>query len=325
MADEQALARVRMWWQTIEPDTQMMFDKLYRQHPESVLDAISGGTLTDLNGAATLDEALTYTGDGANVFADRQAVPTIYIKDGAIIIDPPLPGENEPITVRWTEVNEGAQSEGHITTVAWFVNDAWVDPIQEVIAAPMGAGEVVERSVALPGVPTGIHQIYVTANADGNVTGAGAVPPAGIGMTAGVAVHVGERERPSDPGDANLRGVTDALEYLNSAIAAVSDPSSLTYAAQALYSYAGSLDTGGEATGERFNLVQPDQKAIEVVQRAQALEAVSADDYAYGSSRWHSELLEAATGLGRITDPLAEGGEAAFEAMSGLGRESFGI
>ena len=30
MADEQAMARMRLWWQGLDADTQMMFDKLYR-------------------------------------------------------------------------------------------------------------------------------------------------------------------------------------------------------------------------------------------------------------------------------------------------------
>jgi hypothetical protein len=52
MADEQAMARVRFWWSKLDADTQMMFDKQYRNDPEHVLAVISDGSLTDLSGVA---------------------------------------------------------------------------------------------------------------------------------------------------------------------------------------------------------------------------------------------------------------------------------
>jgi hypothetical protein len=51
MADAQSLARLRLWWETVAPETQQMFDKLYRLHPEEVLEVVSGGTVSDLDGA----------------------------------------------------------------------------------------------------------------------------------------------------------------------------------------------------------------------------------------------------------------------------------
>jgi hypothetical protein len=333
VADQQALARVRLWWNTLDASTQMMFDKLYRTDPANVLAVISDGSLSDIDGAATLDEALTYaTGQipegEAGPFSDREALPVIYVKDGLVVVEPVAPGAGEGVTVRWTEYNDGAASTGHFSTVAWLVDSQWVDPVQEVVSGPMANGEEAVRTVSLPGVPAGTHQVYVTSNADGNVTGSGAVPAAGTGMMAAAQVIVGGgASRPDSPSAANVQGITDALQYLSQAAQAVNDPSSVTQAAQGLYAFAGSLDTGGEAREEgRFlSIVQDDQASINVVRRAQALEALDLRDYAQGQNAWSDELNAAVQAVGTASADPWGGGQAAYEAVMGIGSGSFGL
>lgn len=122
----------------------------------------------------------------------------------------------------------------------------------------------------------GEHLIYVTANADGNVTGSGAVPAAGLGQMASTYVRVGGGMRPEGPDQATAQAITNAGLYIGQAITAVSDPSSVALAAQALYSFAGALNTGGEARDDETTryprIVQDDQASINVVRRAQELE-----------------------------------------------------
>ena len=207
---------------------------------------ISDGSLKDLNGAATLDDA--FTTDPLAPNNDAAAVPAINVKDALVIVEPVAPDANTGVTVRWTEVNEGTPPQGHVSTVAWFVDNQWIEPIQEVIAGPMQQGEEAERNATLVGVVAGEHLIYVTANADGNVTGSGAVPAAGLGQIASTYVRVGGGMRPEGPDQATAQAITNAGLYIGQAITAVSDPSSVALAAQALYSFAGALDTGGEAT-----------------------------------------------------------------------------
>src|SRR5688572_13871403 len=105
MADEQAMARVRLWWSKLDADTQMMFDKLYRNDPENVLAVISDGALADLDGAATLDEAFTYDigggGEDPNPFSDRRAVPHIVVPNGLVIVEPVAPEAGQSVEVRW--------------------------------------------------------------------------------------------------------------------------------------------------------------------------------------------------------------------------------
>jgi hypothetical protein len=330
MADEQAMARVRLWWQGLDADTQMMFDKLYRSDPANVLAVISDGSLTDLGEAATLDEAFTYARDmnagGPDVTSDTSAVPVITVKERLVIVEPVAPAANDSVTVRWTEVNEGAQSQGHVSSVAWFVDNQWVQPIEEVIAGPMAHREEAERTITLAGVAAGEHVIYVTANADGNVSGSGAIPQAGIGQMASALVRVGGGYRPNDPSSANSDAVRNAQLYLSQAAQAIDDLTSLQQAAQALYSFAGSLETGGEVVQDEQTgrVVQTDQRAVAVVQRAQALEAVDADAYAAGRRAWQEELFGAIEAISQIADGT-EGGGAAYDSMIKLGSESFGL
>lgn len=337
MADEQAMARVRMWWAGLDADTQMMFDRLYRIDPANVLAVISNGALTDLGAAATLDEAFTYPdpvargAEGADPFVDQRAVPVIIVKDGLVIVEPVAPAANEQVTVRWTEVNDGAASQGHLSTVAWFVDNQWVDPVLEVVGAPMGPGEEVERTVTLPGVLQGEHFVYVTSNADGNVTGGGAIPEAGIGAMAAAMIRVAGGSRPDIPEWGNVQGLTEAFQYLAQAYQSVGDHTSVLQAAQALYSFAGTLDTGGvgreEGEGREMRLVQDDDASIRCVQRAQALEALDLtggwrDDL---TGVWREELSAAYEAVGAATaDPWA-GGQAAFDAMIAIGSGSFGL
>lgn len=327
MADEQVMARVRLWWQGLGADTQTMFDKLYRADPANVLAVISDGSLTDIGDATTLDEAFTYDSDagGPDPLSDMRAVPAIAVKDALVVVEPVAPVAGEGVTVRWTEVNQGTQSHGHLSSVAWFVEGQWVEPVQEVIAGPMAPGEEAERTLTLAGVAAGEHAVYVTANADGNVTGSGAVPAAGIGQMASVYVRVGGgAERPSGPESANAQGVENAQLYLGLALQAINDPSSLQQAAQGLYAFAGSLDTGGVRSDDRER-TQTDQQSINVVQRAQALEAIDADTYARGRYAWERELHTALEALGQISDARGEGGAAAYDDVIVLGRESFGL
>lgn len=328
MADEQAMARVRMWWAGVDADTQMMFDKLYRIDPANVLAVISDGSLTDLDGATTLDEAFTRQPDQRS--NDATAVPAIRVKDNLVVVEPVTPDANEGVTVRWTEVNEGTPSQGHLTTVAWLVDNQWVEPVQEVIAGPMQQGEEAERSATLVGVVAGEHTVYVTANADGNVTGDGAVPAAGLGQITGAYVRVGGGMRePGSPAEANFQGIMDAGQYIGQALAAVSDPSSVAQAVQALYAFAGSLDTGGVAREEQgeysTRIVQDDRASINVVQRAQALQNLDLTNYESSRSSWERELQAAAEAVGTAAaDPFA-GGQSAYEAIMRLGTDSFGL
>ena len=131
-----------MWWARLDADTQTMFDKLYRTDPANVLAVISDGSLKDLNGAATLDEA--FTSDPRK--NDATSVPAINVKEGLVVVEPIAPDANTGVTVRWTEVNEGTPPQGHVSTVAWFVDNQWIEPIQEVIAGPMQQGEEAERN-----------------------------------------------------------------------------------------------------------------------------------------------------------------------------------
>jgi hypothetical protein len=320
MADEQAMARVRMWWAGVDADTQMMFDKLYRIDPANVLAVISDGSLADLDGATTLDEAFTRQLGSSN---DATAVPAIRIKDNLVVVEPVAPDANEGVTVRWTEVNEGTPSQGHLTSVAWLVDNQWVEPVQEVIAGPMQQGEEAERSATLAGVVAGEHTVYVTANADGNVTGDGAVPAAGLGQITGAYVRVGGGTRPGGPAEANFQGIMDAYQYIGQALAAVSDPSSVAQAAQALYAFAGSLDTGGEA--HEGSIVQDDQASINVVRRAQALQNLDLTNYESSRPTWEQELQAAAEAVGTAAaDPYA-GGQSAYVAVMRLGTESFAL
>lgn len=312
----------------MDADTQMMFDKLYRIDPANVLAVISDGSLTDLDGATTLDEA--FTRPLGQVGHDATAVPAIRVKDNLVVVEPVAPEANEGVTVRWTEVNEGTSSQGHLTTVAWLVDNQWIEPVQEVIAGPMQHGEEAERSATLAGVVAGEHTVYVTANADGNVTGSGAVPASGLGQITGAYVRVGGGTRqPSGPAEANFQGIMDAGQYIGQALSAVSDPSSVAQAAQALYSFAGSLDTGGVAREEQgefsTRIVQDDQASINVVQRAQALQNLDLTNYESSRPVWEQELHAAAEALGTaVSDPFA-GGQGAYEAIMRLGTGSFGL
>ena len=96
----------------------MMFDKLYRTDPANVLAGISDGSLTDLNGAATLDAA--FTTDPLVPNNDATAVPAIRVKDRLVVVEPVA---KTGVTVRWAEVNEGATSQGHVSSVAWLVDN----------------------------------------------------------------------------------------------------------------------------------------------------------------------------------------------------------
>ncbi|MBK5330707.1 MAG: hypothetical protein JJD93_01970 [Ilumatobacteraceae bacterium] len=98
-----------------------MFDKLYRTDPANVLAVISDGSLTDLNGAATLDAA--FTTDPLVPNNDATAVPAIRVKDRLVVVEPVAPDAKTGVTVRWTEVNEGATSQGHVSSVAWLVDN----------------------------------------------------------------------------------------------------------------------------------------------------------------------------------------------------------
>ena len=315
-----------MWWTRLDADTQMMFDKLYRTDPANVLAVISDGSLTDLNGATTLDEAFTsdpLTND------DTKAVPAINIKDSLVIVEPVAPDANTGVTVRWTEVNEGTPSQGHVSTVAWFVDGQWIEPVQEVIAGPMQHGEEAERSATLVGVVAGEHQVCVTSNADGNVTGSGAVPAAGLGTMATAYVRVGGGMRPEGSHEANVQGIVNAGLYIGQAIAAVSDPSSVALAAQALYSFAGSLDTGGEAreegSGRDKRIVQDDQASVNVVRRAQDLEKLDLTNYASAARAWEQELYAAGDAVNTAAADPATGGQGAYEAVMQIGAGSFGL
>jgi hypothetical protein len=252
------------------------------------------------------------------------------VQNGLVIVEPVAPEEHESVTVRWTEHNEGADSTGHLTSVAWLVDGAWVEPVEEVIAGPMAHGESAERSITLPGVAAGDHMIYVTSNADGNVSGSGAVPAAGIGSMTAAQVRVGGGNRRTEsPADANWTGLSDAINFFGAAKAAVNDPTSLAQAIQGLYSFAGSLNTGGVADIElddrlRETAAQRDQQSINVVQRAQALEAIDPGTYESGRPMWDNELDAALEALSRIQNPM-DGGEDAYEAVIGIGSESFGL
>jgi hypothetical protein len=324
LADEQALARVRLWWNTLDPATQMMFDKLYRSDPANVLAVISDGSLTDINGAATLSEALDYaTGDLAegqpSPYDDQKQSPIIIVEGGWVVVEPVAPAAGEAVSVRWTEKNDGAPSKGHLTTVAWYVDGQWVEPVQEVICGPMQTGESAQRSISLPGVAVGEHLVYVSANAEGNLDGSGTMTEQGMGMMASSMVTVGGGARPDSPQSANFQGISQAVGYLSSAMQAAQDVVSVRYAAQALYAFAGSLDTGGEARdASTGGIVQDDQASINVVQRAQALEGLDEARFVPGR-RWEDELQAALEALSQaVADPWA-GGQAAYEAVLRVG------
>ena len=146
----------------------------------------------------------------------------------------------------------------------------------------------------------------------------------------GAYVRVGGgTQRRGGPEQANYQGITDASLYIGQALSAVSDPSSVAQAAQALYSFAGSLDTGGVAreddSGYSRRIVQDDQASVNVVRRAQALDNLDLTNFAAAQPTWDRELYAAVDALGTAAaDPLGSG-QGAYDAIMRLGADSFGL
>ncbi|HEX9530477.1 MAG TPA: hypothetical protein VF954_05015, partial [Acidimicrobiales bacterium] len=242
-------------------------------------------------------------------------------------IDPFAPADGQQVTVAWSESNDGADSGGHLSTVGWWLSDHWADPIQEVICDPMTHGQTVQHSITMNGVAAGDWMIVVTANADGAQDTTAPPTATGFGTMVSTPVRVGggnASDRPASPGDANWTGYGDALRFLSQAYSAEGNDNALSAAAQALYSFAGSLDSGGVADPETRK--PGDAGSIACVQRAQALEAK------VGTIEWdrevttayQTELGAAIEALSAITDP-SEGGAAAVAAMLGIGLDSLGL
>jgi len=326
MADAQSLARLRLWWETVAPETQQMFDKLYRLHPEEVLEVVSGGTVNDLEGAPTMSAALDRSDDGSgpSVFDDMATVPRITI-EGPIQVSPVSPSAGQPVTVTWTEGNGGASSEGHLSTAAWWFTDHWGDPVKELVVGPMATGEKAQRSVTLPGAPDGEWAVYVTANADGSVDGTGTITEVGYGHLASVQVLVGGGSRPESPEQADEQNLGNAMMYLEQGIAAGTTSHGLQLIAQGLYAFAGTLDTGGEAARDQSSgrTIQPDAGSIAVVQKAQALEQAASDEGLFDD---HSRLRELQKEIEAAYDAVAKttpGNTAsAVDAITSIGSAS---
>lgn len=324
-ADTQVLSGLKVWWQSQPPRTQELFEKMYKRDPAMVMDVLSDGQMQPRPGLG-LDQLLTIRADAQGNLqeADPQnAFPRIVVLQPPSV-DPFTPAEGQQVTVSWSETNEGADSPGHLSTVGWWLTDHWGDQIQEVICDPMTRGQTVQHSVTMSGVPAGDWQIFVTANADGAQDTTAPPTAAGFGMMNAVQVRVGGGDpsnRPSSPTSANFTGWSDAIAFLSQAVGALGSDNALSATAQALYSFAGSLDSGGMADRETGETSDAD--SIACVQRAQAIEAK------VGSVEWNSELsnslqnelIAAIDALGAVTDP-SQGAASAVAAMRAIGRGS---
>jgi hypothetical protein len=320
MAEEAALARVQTWWGHLDESTKSIFEQLYQRDPAVVIDVLGGGEVSARDG--TLESFLN-----VDVGEAMKYVP-IIVGSTTPTIDPAEPETNAEFIISWTEENASQVTcPAYMNYVQIITRDNQVVWEQTFDRSELGPGETSDFSILIQGLPAQTYLLVGYLNSAGIEYGKGMPDAAGFRGEVSAAFGVGgfgTGERPSDPGEADARGMIDAYHRLNAAYHSYGDEG-LRQAAGALYAFAAVLDTGGVV--ERESEYKHDLM-VDAIQRAQWLEREADSTFPWTDEKWtvfREEVMAALQAIYPLTvDPRqiqARSAEVA-EAINKIGQQS---
>jgi hypothetical protein len=265
MAEQDAIQRMQVWWNTLDQSTKGFFEQLYERDRDGVLAVVSGGEVPAREGtlASFLD---------ANVFDVLDNIPRIDVQ-GEVTVDPASPDANQPFTLSWTETNSTkADCLAYTDLVQVFDDGGAVVFEQSLNREALPVGGTVQGSMQVTGLPMGVYSAYISTNADGIDQGAGQPTAQGFKGYGNAQVGVGGADisgRPGSPAEADLAAVANAYAQLYNAYNSRGEEE-VRGVIQALYAFAGAVDPGGVLTeGAEYK----NDLMVQTLQRAQGLES----------------------------------------------------
>jgi hypothetical protein len=296
------------WYMSIDPTLRGYFDEIFRRHPETVFEVFTGTPLQDgeVPGGSTLSEVLNPEG----AFFSADLVP--YFDTMDLSVEPAGPEAATKFTIRWTDTNKGAASQGHADQVRIENTDTSQIAFESdrIDVEPLGSGASAAHVVTVEeGLPPGNYQVTLVLNVDGAFDMNDATGDRGLRTEIPYVFGVGgfDPSRPSTPERANLEAVGNAAFYLGSINNTGEEAKAQEYLALALESYAGVLPMGlteGDDLMPRVLQMAQTVRGLEIADPVAFQQAISADADAT------AQVMSQVTGLSMTP---AAGGEAILD------------
>jgi hypothetical protein len=266
------------WFTSLDATAKAAIDEMFRLHPEDMYRALTGEQAPEnLPRADSLSDILNPEGAMSGI----ELVP-YYAAE--VTIEPSGPEANTEFTIRWTDTNYGAASQGHSDQVEIINYDTGESVFtgDRVEVDALAANASANQEIKVPGLPAGNYSVRVSVNVDGSYDPNEATRDAGIAGMAERVFGVGgfDPTRPATPEQANTEAVGNALFYLLSMSNTGEEAKAQEYLAQALQSYAGVLPAGTTADDDlmpRILQAATTVRGLEIADPAAFQQAIAAD------------------------------------------------
>ena len=194
-ADPAVINRLVLWWNTIDPSTQAIFEQIYTADAALLLRVLTSGAMEPPADKPTFASIL----EGVDQWKAANAIPSALV--GEVQVDPGNPESRAAFTVRFTVSAMGGPIPAHTNSIQ-VLDENGAEVAAKTLsqgALEDGGNEAIEAAFD-EGLASGSYQLVVWANLEGT-DGTGVSTAQGIRGYGGAMLHVGQTRGGQIAGD----------------------------------------------------------------------------------------------------------------------------